>query len=87
MILMKAFGTDAFDWSVQEKPEAGQSIEHLHMHIVPRLKDDLARPGDWYPLVHQNDEEIIDSTDRKRLSLQEREIIVGKLRKVADEPE
>lgn len=86
-ILLKAFETDAFDWSVQEKPEAGQSIEHLHLHIVPRLKDDLSRPGDWYPLVHQNDEAIIDSADRKRLSLEEKEIIVGKLRKVAEELE
>jgi bis(5'-adenosyl)-triphosphatase len=84
-ILIKAFDTDAFDWSVQEKPEAGQSIEHLHLHIVPRIKDDLPRPGDWYPLVHENDEAIIDSADRKRLNSAEKEIIVEKLRKVADE--
>jgi len=84
IILMKAFDTDAFDWSVQEKAEAGQSIEHLHLHIVPRLKNDLDKPGDWYPLVHVNDEELIDGFNRRRLSLQEKEIIVGRLRKVAD---
>ncbi|MBN1157954.1 MAG: HIT domain-containing protein [Bacteroidales bacterium] len=82
-ILMKAFGTDAFDWSVQEKPEAGQSIEHLHMHIVPRLKNDLEKPGDWYPLVHKNDIEIIDSMNRPKLGFDELRKIVDKLKEVA----
>ena len=79
-ILMKAFHTDAFDWSLQEKPEAGQTIEHLHLHIVPRVKNDLDSPGHWYPLVHRNDDEIIDSADRPRLHPDELRIIVEKLK-------
>ena len=82
-ILMKAFHTDAFDWSVQEKPEAGQTIEHLHLHIVPRLKDDLKHPGDWYPLVQYNDTEIIDSLNRKRISHEDMQQIVRELKKTA----
>jgi len=82
-ILLKAFNTDAFDWSVQEKPEAGQTIEHLHLHIVPRLRDDLARPGAWYPLIQQNDENIIDSSNRPRLSSQAMASIISELKKVA----
>lgn len=82
-ILMKAFNTEAFDWSIQEKPEAGQSIDHLHLHIVPRIKNDLKKPGDWYPLVHKNDGEIIDSMNRRKLPAKELKIIVDKLREVA----
>ncbi len=84
-ILMKAFHTDAFDWSVQEKPEAGQTIEHLHLHIVPRLKNDLKQPGEWYPLVQQNDTEIIDSLNRQRMSRETMQQIVRELRKTARE--
>jgi bis(5'-adenosyl)-triphosphatase len=86
-ILMKAFNTDAFDWSVQEKPEAGQSIEHLHLHIVPRLKGDLPRPGEWYPLIQQNDEEIIDSENRVRFNAGDIQRIVDVLKQAANNME
>ena len=84
-ILMQAFHTDAFDWSVQEKPEAGQTIEHLHLHIVPRLKGDLKQPGDWYPLIQHNDAAIIDSLNRQRISREDMQQIIRELRKTAGE--
>jgi bis(5'-adenosyl)-triphosphatase len=83
LILMKAFHTEAFDWSLQEKPEAGQTIEHLHLHIVPRAKNDLLTPGHWYPLVQRNDMDMIDSLKRPRLTAEEMKIIVDKLKEVA----
>jgi bis(5'-adenosyl)-triphosphatase len=86
LILMKAFHTEAFDWSVQEKPEAGQTIEHLHLHIVPRLKHDLINPGHWYPLVQGNDMEIMDSENRPRLTSKELQVIVDKLKEVGGQP-
>jgi bis(5'-adenosyl)-triphosphatase len=82
-IVLKAFGTDAFDWSIQEKPEAGQTLEHLHLHIVPRKRNDLPEAGDWYPLVHQNDDDIIDSRSRPRLHVKDLHTIVEKLKETA----
>jgi bis(5'-adenosyl)-triphosphatase len=82
-ILMKAFSTDAFDMALQEKPEAGQTIEHLHLHLVPRLKNDLKHPGDWYPMVSGNDDSIIDSMNRPHLNDEALRQIVGELKKIA----
>ena len=87
LILMKAFHTRAFDWSIQEKPEAGQTIEHLHLHIVPRITDDLIHPGHWYPLIHRNDMEIMDSENRPRLNAQELMVIVEKLKEAGRQTE
>ncbi|MBN1414909.1 MAG: HIT family protein [Bacteroidales bacterium] len=86
-ILLKAFHTDAFDLSIQEKPEAGQTIEHLHLHILPRLKGDMPNPGDWYPVIHTSDSMIMDDRNRKRLPEDDLRRIVDKLRNVASRPD
>jgi bis(5'-adenosyl)-triphosphatase len=82
-ILMKAFQTEAFDMSIQEKPEAGQTIEHLHLHIVPRVKGDLPQPGEWYPLIHQSDQTMIDSFTRPHLNSENLTLITNELKHIA----
>jgi bis(5'-adenosyl)-triphosphatase len=86
-ILLKAFNTDSFDWSIQEKPEAGQTIAHLHLHIVPRLKGDLKQPGEWYPLLQHNDEEIIDSFKRPRIHVEALAQIIAELKRIGHDLE
>ncbi|MBN2611379.1 MAG: HIT family protein [Bacteroidales bacterium] len=79
-LLEYVFKTTGFDWTLQEKPEAGQTIDHLHLHIIPRFKDDLPDPGDWYPMLLQNHSMMIDSLQRPRHTSAEMSQIVKKLR-------
>jgi bis(5'-adenosyl)-triphosphatase len=79
-ILLDVFKGTGFDWTVQEGEEAGQSVPHLHMHLIPRKPKDLSLPGDWYPLVRESEIEIIDSNARHRLSAEEMDVIVSKIR-------
>ncbi len=79
-ILCKAFGSDGFDWSLQESEAAGQSIAHFHLHIIPRKKGDLKKPGDWYPLLEQS-RSYIASSERKTLSHDEIKSIVSDIKK------
>jgi bis(5'-adenosyl)-triphosphatase len=46
-LLMKAYSRTSFDWALQDGVAAGQSIRHLHLHILPRVVGDLPEAGDW----------------------------------------
>ncbi|MBS1594099.1 MAG: HIT family protein [Bacteroidetes bacterium] len=75
-LILKVFNADSFNWTVQEKPPAGQSIPHLHLHIFPRHEHDLPNPGDWYPLLKENEKaQYIDSDSDKRVKLSRQEQI------------
>ncbi len=80
------FDTDAFDWIIQENEEAGQSIPHLHLHVILRTKDDLPNAGDWYiALKDRRKDEVVDSENRPRYSIDELKMIAKKLRDAFDQ--
>lgn len=85
-LLQKVFQTEGFNWSLQDKEIAGQTIAHLHMHIVLRYPGDLHEPGDWYPKVSNNINQVLDSSARERLSEEEMEKIVARLRDEFNRP-
>ncbi len=65
--LSQVFDTDAFDWAIQEKEAAGQSVPHLHMHIVPRKIGDLKDPGAWYQELEKINLKDIDTFQKFQL--------------------
>ena len=57
-----------FDLILQEGADAGQTIDHLHLHIIPRRPNDLPNVGDWIKGVASPNSQIVDSSLRPRLS-------------------
>jgi bis(5'-adenosyl)-triphosphatase len=41
----KVFKATGLNIAIQDGPDAGQSIPHLHVHIIPRTKGDLDDRG------------------------------------------
>jgi len=78
--LLQVFKAESFNWSLQEKESAGQTIAHLHWHIVLRFPGDMPNPGDWYPKIKSNYREMLDSEFRTKLNAAEMKQIVKKLR-------
>lgn len=47
-ILKQQYNCNAFNVAVQDGAAAGQSVPHVHVHILPRYCGDLARNDDIY---------------------------------------
>ncbi|KAM6247592.1 bis(5'-adenosyl)-triphosphatase isoform 2-T7 [Spheniscus humboldti] len=48
----------------QDGPEAGQTVKHVHVHVLPRRAGDFSRNDDVYKELQQHDKE--DSPDKWR---------------------
>jgi bis(5'-adenosyl)-triphosphatase len=78
--ILKTFDASGFDWAIQDAQEAGQTVPHLHMHIIPRTPNDLPHEGDWYDKLEQSQAQAIDSKDRPHLTTQQLDHYVRALR-------
>jgi bis(5'-adenosyl)-triphosphatase len=81
--LIEQFKADGFDVSLQDGEVAGQTVPHVHLHVILRWSGDLPNPGDWHERlklpVTSYSENAIDSRSRPRMSSSELSRIVGKL--------
>ncbi len=55
--LQKEHNTESATVSIQEGAAAGQTINHLHVHIIPRTPGRFKNNDDIYPLLEAFDEE------------------------------
>ncbi len=55
------YKTNEFDISLQQGNNAGQSIEHLHLHLIPRKMNDLPKEMEWYQKLNENQLITLDS--------------------------
>ncbi len=67
--LCLAFNTSEYNWSLQDGASAGQTVMHLHLHILVRKHGDMENPGDWYKSLDDTTE--LDSLNRPRLTNEE----------------
>lgn len=80
--ITEVFGADSFNWTIQDRPPAGQTVPHFHLHIIPRLEDDLTNPGDWYPQLEEYyDQTNAASEDRETLTNEELRQVTLRIKK------
>jgi bis(5'-adenosyl)-triphosphatase len=87
-LLLSVFNSRTFDWTLQDGEAAGQTIPHVHFHVIPRVEGDLESPGDWYPaleLARQRKWRDVrtGSANRPKSDPADTRLIVDKLRDAA----
>jgi len=43
-IIAKRFNPDGFNVGINDGEQAGQTVSHIHIHLIPRYKGDVENP-------------------------------------------
>ena len=74
------FAATACTFCVQDGPDAGQTIAHVHAHVLPRRAGDFERNDDIYDELAKHDKG--EEAEKGWRSAEEMEAEAGELRKL-----
>ena len=77
------FEAEGLDWVIQDGSVAGQTIPHLHLHIIPRKSRDILQGKSWRVELNKHNKLLVDVDKRRQLMVSDEEFsqIIPKLRK------
>ncbi|XP_069825041.1 bis(5'-adenosyl)-triphosphatase [Dendropsophus ebraccatus] len=79
-VVEKHFGGTSLTISIQDGPEAGQTVPHVHVHILPRRIGDFEKNDTIYQVLQDHDKEEPSAPEKWR-SEKEMEAEADELRK------
>lgn len=62
----KAFNSESLTLTIQDGAEAGQSVPHTHLHIIPRYKGDWMNNDDIYPSLQKKEKEMANELTQRK---------------------
>ncbi|KAI8638780.1 HIT-like domain-containing protein [Parasitella parasitica] len=77
-VVEKHYGCTSLTMTIQDGPQAGQTVPHVHMHIIPRKKDDWANNDDIYQELDKK--QGVDNEGRRPRTEQEMSLEAAELR-------
>ncbi|KAJ3411335.1 hypothetical protein HDV05_002356 [Chytridiales sp. JEL 0842] len=72
-VVEREFGGSSLTISIQDGVEAGQTVPHVHVHILPRKKGDWEKNDEVYDALEQSEKELRDGLEgrKKRLIVED----------------
>ncbi|KAL0073798.1 HIT-like domain-containing protein [Phycomyces blakesleeanus] len=68
-VVEKFFKGTSLTMTIQDGPQAGQTVPHVHMHVIPRIKGDWANNDDIYDAL--DSKKGVDNDERKPRTTEE----------------
>ncbi|KAI7862083.1 HIT-like domain-containing protein [Spinellus fusiger] len=68
-VVEQVYSGTSLTMAVQDGPEAGQSVPHVHMHVIPRRKKDWKNNDDIYDALDSS--HSVDSPHRQERTEQD----------------
>ena len=56
-VVEKEYGATSITFAIQDGPQAGQTIPHVHIHILPRRTGDFKRNDEVYTHLEKGEEQ------------------------------
>ncbi|KAG2179879.1 hypothetical protein INT43_003665 [Umbelopsis isabellina] len=89
-VIEKVFNGTSLTLAMQDGAQAGQTVPHVHMHIIPRTADDWANNDEIYDELDGKKAATmggVDSKDRKARTIDEMRVEAEMLRPFFDQQE
>ncbi|XP_078103677.1 bis(5'-adenosyl)-triphosphatase isoform X2 [Sander vitreus] len=84
-LVEKHFNATSLTIAIQDGPEAGQTVKHVHVHVLPRKAGDFERNDSVYDELQKHDREDEDIPSKWR-SEEEMAAEASGLRKLLEKP-
>ena len=57
-MIERVFQASALNIAIQDGEDAGQSVRHVHAHVIPRRRDDLKEVDEVYRLMEEEEGDL-----------------------------
>mmetsp|Transcript_15180 Transcript_15180/g.26019 ORF Transcript_15180/g.26019 Transcript_15180/m.26019 type:complete len:156 (+) Transcript_15180:20-487(+) len=65
-VLQKAYNASSLTIAIQDGPEAGQTVPHVHVHVLPRRPADFEKNDQVYDKIEDASKEMSKALDSER---------------------
>ena len=71
-VLEAHHGATSLTFAIQDGPQAGQTVPHVHVHVLPRRAGDFEHNDEVYDRVEESGERVPKETRRRRATIKPR---------------